>query len=301
MHATHPDSSIDERLTNLAVAHSKKIDRLCATRVFPAVPVKERCAQYDVYPKGFRYNSGSNTSGKHPKTYEVQDHSQREFVSENAQENTPEPGLCDHDAVKAATKKLLCENLDENFCKRFLQPGVWAQDMTGVSNAASYDNNQIKQWSDADTDPVADIKELSRAMENRTAGLRPNKVCMARDVWGAVKNHPKFSNSLVTREWFARKSGVDEVLIMEMIHIKSGFLFLFYRNASYTLAMPKITAGVNFVYSERANPVSLENSLLVRKYKDSDLGVRGHYIEVGCSSDFCVVSPDCGTLIQNLV
>ena len=301
MPATYPDSDIDGRLTDLAVAHSKKIDGLSATRIFPSVPVKERCAQYDMYPKGFRDSSGSNTSGKHPKLYEVQDHTQPEFVSKNAQTNTLEPDLCDHDAVEAATEKLLREDLDEDFCKRFLQPGVWGQDVTGGSNAANCDNNQIKQWSDADADPAADIKELSHIMSIRTGGRGPNKICLARDVWDAVEMHPKFGNRLVTRESIAAKFRVDEVIVMEMIHIKSGFLFLFYQDASYTLDIPKMTAGVNFVYSGRTNPVSLENSLWVRKYKAPDPGIQGHYIEVGCSLDFCMVSPDCGTLIQNLV
>ncbi len=87
----------------------------------------------------------------------------------------------------------------------------------------------------------------------------------------------------------------------KMMHIKKGFLFLFYQDQNYMLDIPRMTAGVNFVYSEHTNPVSVEDSLLAHKYKAPDLITQGHYVEVGCSLDFCVVSPDCGTLIQNLV
>lgn len=311
MPITRPDSDIDRELTGLAVSHSKKMDDLCAPRVFLSVPVTEQRAQYTVYPKGCRDISNPKASSKHLKLYEVRDHTQQEFVGESTMMNTPDPSLCDHDAAKAATEKLLCKNLEEKFCKRFLQPGVWAQNVTGVPRVTNYGNNQIKQWSNKDTDPAVDITALSCTMESRTGGLMPNKVCMARDVWDAIEEHPMLAHSKSgsevpnsiqeKKDWVAARFEVNEVVIMEMMHIKKGFLLLFHQAQNYTLDIPRMTAGVNFVYSEHTNPVSVEDSLWGRKCKASDPGIRGHYVEVGCSLDFCMVSPDCGTLIQNLV
>ena len=245
MPVTRPDSDIDGKLTGVAVAHSKTIDGLCAPKVFLSVPVTERCAQYTVYPKGCRNISNPKASSTHLEFYAVRDHTQPEFVSENTMMNAPDPSLCDHDAARAATEKLLCKDLEEKFCKQFLQPGVWAQDVTGVPKATNCGNNQIKQWSNKDTDPAVDIAALSYAMENRTGGLIPNKVYMARDVWDAIEEHPMLAHSKggakvpnstqEKKDWVAARFEVGEIVIMEMMHIKKGFLFLFHQAQNYAL------------------------------------------------------------------
>lgn len=272
-------AAIDNSLARLS-------NRLCPMNIFLSVPVKERHSQYNVYPEGSRKQFGSKAS-KH--VYALQDHGLRDFIPERVLK-TPEYNICIYEKAIAVMEELHRRGPAKNFCDRFLQSGVWAQDVTGVPSATDYYNNQIMRWSEVNADPAADIQELSRLMEIRTNGCRPNRICMARDVWDAVREHPKFSNRPVTTDRIARKFGVDEIVIMEMIHIKCGFLFLFYQDKYYTPDRGGMTAGVNF-----------NTNLRYREYNGFESGKPGRYIEIRYSFDFRIVSSDCGTLIQNLI
>ena len=273
------DEDYDAELTKYVNKHLEENGRFCTRGIFSPEPVREKTGQlYDA----------------------IEDHQEPAIVVSEDQEAR-------RDQAYQVAEKLLIGR-EEYFFKKFIRPGIWARDVTGAADT-DYDNNKVKKWTSStiDANPLADITRLASEMGERQHGCRPNKICMARDVWDKFGNHPKVLNrlrrisgtdgdGLDTRQAAAALFEVDEVLIMERPHIKESFLFLFHQETYSHFQSLSTTAGVNFVW--KPSNVDVEGAdPWIRCYRAEGR----NYVEARYSSYFEVVSKDCGTLIEDLV
>ena len=269
------DENYDSELTKYVNKHLEGNNRFCTRGIFSPEPVREKTGQlYDAKEPAIVVSE--NQEARRDQAYQVAEH--------------------------------LLRGREKYFFKKFIRPGIWARDVTGAAET-DCDKDKVKKWasSNIDADPLTDITRLASEMGERQHGRRPNKICMARDVWDEFGNHPEVLNrlrrisgtdgdGLDTRRAAAALFEVDEVLIMEQLDIKKSFLFLFHQGAYSHLQSLSTTAGVNFVWKpsnvdiEGANP-------WIRCYRAEGRS----YVEARYSSYFEVVSKDCGTLIEDLV
>lgn len=252
--------------------HLEDNGRFCARRIFLPKPVRERTGQL--------YDATEVAVSKDQKAHRDQ-------------------------AYQVAEHLLI--RREENFFGQFIKPDIWARDVTGAADT-DYAKNKVKKWasSNIDANPRVDITHLASEMARRQHGRRPNKICMARDVWDEFRNHPKIlthprmsginGDGPGTRRAAAELFEVNEVLIMEQLGIKKSFLFLFHQGAYSHLQSLSATAGVNFVW--KPSNVDVEGAdPWIRCYRAEGR----NYVEARYSSYFEVVSKDCGTLIEDLV
>ena len=269
------DENYDSELTKYVNKHLEENSRFCTRGIFSPEPVREKTSQlYDAKEPAIVVSE--NQEARRDQAYQVAEY--------------------------------LLRVREKYFFKKFIRPGIWARDVTGAAETG-YDKNKVKKWasSNIDANPLTDITRLASEMGERQHGHRPNKICMARDVWDEFGNHPEVLNllrrisgtdgdGLASRRAAAALFEVDEVLIMEQLDIKKSFLFLFHQGAYSHLQSLSTTAGVNFVWKpsnvdiEGANP-------WIRCYRAEGR----NYVEARYSSYFEVVSKDCGTLIEDLV
>ena len=272
------DDGYDPELTKYVNEHLEDNGRFCACRIFLPEPVRDRTGR--------------------PHTA-IEDHQKPAIVVSEYQEAR-------RDRAYQVAEHLL-RGREKYFFKKFIRPGIWARDVAGAADT-DYDNNKVKKWasSNIDANPLENITRLASEMGERQHGRRPNKICMARDVWDEFKNHPKVltyphmsgirRDGPDTRQAAAALFEVDEVLIMERPHIKESFLFLFHQEAYSHLQSLSTTAGVNFVW--KPSNVDVEGAdPWIRCYRAEGK----NYVEARYSSYFEVVSKDCGTLIEDLV
>lgn len=281
MSATPPclNEDYDPELTKYVNEHLEDNGRFCSRGIFLPEPVRDR-------------------TGKLHNT--IEDHREAAVVVSESQK-------APRDQAYQVAEHLLIGR-EKSFFEKFIRPGIWARDVTGAADT-NYSNNKVKKWTSSNiyANPLADITHLASEMGKRQRGRRPNKICMARDVWDEFRSHPKILNhrhmSSIngdgpdTRRAAAILFEVAEVLIMELPSIKEGFLFLFHQGRySHLQSLGGSTAGVNFVW--KPSNVDVEGAdPWIRHYRAEG---RNH-VEARYSSCFKVVSKDCGTLIENLV
>lgn len=280
----HQDKHYNQFLTKWETRFSQSADRFCATKIFPPAGIKRRTDE----------------------SYAVEDHAQSVIAPASEREVNGAKLLQGDLSATARAAELLRLEREAHFFSRFIKPGVWARDVTGAADT-NYEQNMVEKWTNTGANPREDIAHLAEEMEHRERGCRPNSICVARDVWNALKMHPKISshslvtryqgNAAATRQVIAFLLGVEKILIMELPHIKKGFLFLFYQGQYQNLwGLRDITAGVNFVW--RPSNIEERNAdLWIRSYREQS----GYCVEARYSSDSKVASKDCGTLIQELV
>ena len=272
------DENYDSALTKYVNEHLEDNSHFCACEIFLPEPVRDRAN----------------------KLHTVEDHKEAAVIVGERQD--ARRGLASEVA------ECLLRKREDYFFSQFIRHGIWARDVTGAE-VTDYENNKVRKWrsSNADANPLVDITRLASEMGHRQRGHRPNRICMARNVWDEFRDHPKILNNFRMRgidgdapdalRAAAALFGVDKVLIMELPHIKENFLFLFYQEIySRSHKLNSLTAGVNFVWKpsnvdvEGANP-------WIRSYSAESR----NYLEAQYSSDFQIASKDCGTLIEELV
>lgn len=110
--------------------------------------------------------------------------------------------------------------------------GVWTGFPDGIGVAGAPGANQIKQWDQATSDPVGDIKALSTLMQLST-GIRPNSIAMGQQVWdklttnASILDRLKFfgtpgNPTIVTQQAVAALFGLKQILISSVVQATSN-------------------------------------------------------------------------------
>lgn len=332
---TFRDVHIDRPLTNFSVALFQDTTDFVSHRFFPRVPVVHSSDLYDYYPSGYfnrihqskRAEEGiANTIGYKviQKPYMIGDDALRTYISDKKRANADNPMNLDRDGTALVTRALLLA-AEQEFVNKFMVPGVWSTDLTGV--AATPTADQFVQWDDAASTPIADVGKLRLRM--MLAGKRkPNKGLMTLDVYETLKNHPDVVERIVSTgsnndparvqmNAVAALFELDEILIMQTVvntaiegvedadgnppttdafMAEKMFMLAYVPNVA-TLMSP--VAGVTFLQSNYI-PMGVDGGPSVRRYRENP-AKKGEYIEAEYAKDQKVVAPDLGALMTNVI
>lgn len=242
---TAGDIHVNRPLTNIAIGFMQKAEGFVADRVFPNVPVEKQSDSYFEYDRSdfwrdqFRKRApGTESAGGGWKlstsTYYAHVWALHKDIADQIRANTDAPINMDRDATNWLAMQGMISR-EVNWASNFFTTGVWkgvtggAQDVTGVS--ASPVGEEVLQWNDDNSTPIADIKAYSDRIWLLT-GFRPNKLVIGRQAWTKLSEHPdivdriKYSSSptnptIVSRQAIAALMELDEVLVADGIQVTS--------------------------------------------------------------------------------
>lgn len=223
---------IDGPLTSVAIAYRQSAARFVASRVFPQVSVTKQSDKYWIFDRDAMNRrkmrkrapateSAGTTLSLSQDSYFAEKWALHYDVADETRANA-DPAI-NIDAM--TTEQLAMDGLLEKeaqFAERFMVPGVWGRDITGVS--ATPTGAQVMQWNDDASTPVEDIRAEATRIQGVT-GFRPNKLVLGQQVKDELVSHPdiidriKYSSSndnpaIVNDSALAKLFDVEEVLTM---------------------------------------------------------------------------------------
>lgn len=219
---------VDVLLTDISVAYVQSSTKFVADRLFPMVPVQRQSDRYAVYNQGdfLRDEVDKRSPGAAPKrigynvsstnTYTADEWAAEHAIDDQVRANVSGPYAPEEDATRFLTQKMMIRR-ERQFVTQFFSTGnLW----TGSSDAQDLvSGTDFTAWSNAASSPIEDLhKQMSRIESN--TGFLPNKLCINRQVWFDLKNHPDIvdrtkytSRDAVSTDLVARLLGIDEVLV----------------------------------------------------------------------------------------
>lgn len=343
---SYVDVHYNQILTNFSVAHFQSLSKFLATVIFQPVMVKHASNKFTTYPRGFFNRSDVDTSvGEETKahrisygtardSYSVDEHALRSYISDQSKANvdTEQNLVLEH--TRLVTEGLLIGR-EKTFADNFLKTGVWGADVTGgnaKSGTVGSAGATFVKWANDGGDPIKDIREWKRYMQEVTAGLRPNCMVFSRDVYDTLLDHADILDrikggattalpAIAMMKEVAKLFELERILIWETIHnmatdglvdantgepptnlkfTKSNFAFLYYCNPITNPEKYTATAGVTFVWNRFLAPTNIGGKgagPIIRRYRPTP-ELLGEYIEGRYSQAPKVISKDCGLYIH---
>lgn len=249
---------VNAPLTNISIAYMQEATNFVADRVFPNIPVRKQSDKYWKYDRSDFWRNqmqvrapGTESSGSGWKmdansTYFADVWALHKDIPDQVRANADDPLNLDSDASQWLTQQGLIAR-EVSWASAFFTTGVWtgitgaAADVTGV--AASPSTNEVLQWSDANANPIADVKAYSDTVWLLT-GMRPNTMVLGRQVWTKLSEHAdlidriKYSGgvspsspAIVSLQATAALFELERILIMDGIYASSA------ENPSFETAM----------------------------------------------------------------
>lgn len=216
---------VDRLLTNISVGFMQDPAGFVADRVFPNLPVAKQSAIIPRYDRAdFNRNqfqlraSGTPSAGSGWKTdntltYFAKIWALHKDIGDPEAANADDPYNLERDATQWLTEQALISR-DVTWASNYFTTGKWtgvtgsAQDITGVSGTPS--TNQVEQWNEAASTPIADVKKYSDTIHLLTF-RRPNKLVVGRQVWTQLSEH----SDLVARIQYGNTNSTPTVLSLQ--------------------------------------------------------------------------------------
>lgn len=239
---TPGDVYVSQPLTRVSLAYTQSEQSFIADQVFPVIPsdqqggiifewdlayllrneMKERAPNAPSAGAGLKLNQ---------KTYFALVAALHHDVSDQRRANEKSPINADRAATVLLTQQAIQFREIKLKAKAFAT-GKWTgfADMTGVPGVPGA--NQLKQWDQAGSTPVKDIKTLCTLLKLAT-GVRPNKIAMGQPVWDALLTNPDIidrikygqtagSPAMVTKEAVAALFGLEKILVSDVTQVTSN-------------------------------------------------------------------------------
>jgi hypothetical protein len=239
------DVHVSRPLTNIMVGYMQRDTAFVADTVFPNIPVQKQADAYFTYDRGDWNRDemvvrapGAESAGA---SYDIGQNAYyavvralHKDIPDQLRANADSPIALDRDATNFLTHKARL-NRELAWAARFFKGGVWSWEFDGVASGAtalaSRDptvdaNNNILQWNDAASTPIADMRAAATYMAQRT-GFRPNKLVLGRPVFDILVDHPDFiarmdrgqgtGAAMANRDAIAAILEFDQVVVMDAI------------------------------------------------------------------------------------
>jgi len=180
---------VNRPLTNISAAVWQEDRAFAFNRVFPTLPVQHKSDDFykfrladalrdDMRPRAPGTESAGSGFHYDIETYSVKVYSLHHDIDDQIRANTDSPLDQDVDTTRWLTQQAMI-NQEKLFASSFLTAGIWGVDFTGVASAPTA--NQVLKWTDAASDPVADVSKAKTRVQ-LLGGLRPNVIVMSQDV-----------------------------------------------------------------------------------------------------------------------
>ena len=226
---------IDGPLTNISLAIMQGQDQFIARKVFPQIGVKNQSNSYFTFDESFfnRNDMGKRAPGTEASgggyevgsaTYGCDVYACRHDIPAQVRENADAQINVDREGTTLCTYKALISE-EVNFAASYFTTGVWNRDVTGVAGTPS--GAQVKQWNDAASTPIEDIRSEMTTMQAAT-GIRPNTLTINQQVADALLDHPDIIDrikygqtpgtpAIASMEYLATLFGVNKIHVMGAI------------------------------------------------------------------------------------
>jgi hypothetical protein len=315
-------------LTNISVAHFQaNTGKYIARRIFPAIPVQKKSDRYWVYDKGdlLRTQAGRRAPGTpadkggyriSSDSYDCERWALGRNIADPERDNADAGIDLDGEASMFLTDQIELA-LEIEWATDFFTTSVWTgasstSDMTGSANPSSTTAN-FRQWNDAASTPVEDIRGEMTSVESRT-GFRPNRLVLGPRVWNALADHPDLlgrmgdnSARIFNRQMLANLLELDSVEVLNAVRTTSNegqpdtanfiagkHALLLYTQPNPGLRVP--TAGYTFIWTGAGAPAQ---GSAMKRYRDEP--IESDVIEAETWADFKTVSAELGAFFANAV
>ena len=324
---------IDQPLTNLTIAFLQNTTGFVADLVFPRVSVMKKTDRYYVWPRG-QFNQIDDIQERAPYTQAPEtgltlssdSYACRVFSAAAPLDfetvANEDAALNIKSALAAQMTQRFLLHREVQWAARYFTTGVWSTDWAGVAAAPSA--NQVRQWSDyVNSNPIVDVTNISRTMQLRSGGFKPNVMVIGKEARDILINHPQIlarlnggatvSNpAMITDAKLAEIFGVERFLVMEAVRntAKEGLAetnaFVGGKAVAFFYVPPAAglmtaSAGMTFSWDELEHASGF--GITIKSYTGDYLAERGiaEKIEVNMAYDQKVVAADLGAFITTVV
>lgn len=318
-------------LTNLAIANFQADEDFIAGKLFPIVPVPLPTGKYYKFSKADLARDNMQRKplmGKVPPAVLGQSDDQFDVKVDQLILGVDQigalpfaaagaPGVADpRRAIVRTAMEQAQLHLDIMFSEKYFQPGVWAEEKTGVGTAPS--GSQFLKFDLPAADPVRVIDDAA-LMIRKNGRRRPNKVALGIDTFVALKHNPtvlervKYSGSTanpatVNENVLAQLFGVEEVVVlastqnkaklgkapdMEFVCDPKGMLLLYAPNAP---AIDEPSAGYTFAWDMLGG-----GQFIAVSQFEGEPGTHTEYVEAILAYDMKVTGEDLAVYFKNCV
>jgi hypothetical protein len=236
MNPTPGDVHVNQPLTNISIAFLQNASNFVSSRVFPNIPVSKQADRYYTYDRGdfnrdemeLRAPSSESAGGGYKldntPSYYAPVYAFHKDIPDQVRANADAVLSPDREATAFVTHKALIKR-EKLWVSKYFNTGIWSFNRTGV--AGSPGASEVKQWNDATSTPIANVRAMKRAIAEST-GFEPNKLVVGRPVYDALIDHPEIVDrikygqtagapAMSSAQVLAQLFDVGEVLVMNAI------------------------------------------------------------------------------------
>lgn len=323
---TRGDVHVNRPLTNISIAHIQSATHFIADRMFPNIPVSQQSDRFFIYDRGDfnrdemkprapgTESAGSGYDLDNTPTYFAEVRAFHKDVDDQIRANSDSPLAPDRDATIFVSQKALISR-ERTFAANALVTGVWTNEKTGVNSDVNV-STEFLLWSDANSDPIADIRSGKRTVL-LTTGFEPNKLTLGAEVFDALIDHPDIIDRIKAGQTpggpaisnevsLAQIFGLQEVLVSKAIHntaakgATESSAFISGNNAllAYVTPSPGImvpSAGYTFSWNGLLGASALGSR--ITRFRMENL--KSDRIEIEMAHDQKVVGADLGFFFEN--
>ena len=219
---TPSDLHVNAPLTNMSVAYRQELGMYVAHKLAPIVPSDKKT---DLW---FKWNKGDllrNVAKKRAPNSESQGADVRitqsdpfncearaihQDVSWQADANADRVLNMKRGAARNVTQWLWTA-LEVDWASTYFKASVWDTDWTGTAGTTDYSTGVFKVWSDANADPITDLRRARQKVQSKT-GFWPNRCCFSADVWEIFANHPKVIDRIKYTQLGAIEKSTEDIV-----------------------------------------------------------------------------------------
>lgn len=256
MNPTPGDVHVNTPLSNISVAFLQSATRFVADKVFPNIPVSKQSDRYYTYDRGhFNRDSmeerapGAESKGT---TYEVDNtptyyapvYATHHDIPDQRRANSDSVLDPDREATELVTHKALIKR-EKLWVSKYFTGSVWTNDWDGVASGMT--GNQVLHWSDANSDPIANVRAAMTAIEEST-GFTPNTFVIGKRVFDALIDHPDIIDRVKYGQTAPGPAMVDVAELQALLKIERIFVMRAVENT----AKEGITNAHSFIGGKKA-------------------------------------------------
>ena len=327
MNPTQGDVHVNTPLTQISIAYLQDASAFIASRVFPNIPVQKQSDRYYTYDRG-EFNRdemalrapGTPSAGGGYKidntpTYFSNRYSFHKDIPDEVRANADAVLNPDREASQYVTHKALIKR-EKLWAAKYFATSVWATDFAGVSGVPA--GNQFKQWNDAASTPIENIRAAKRAIRQST-GYEPNKLVIGRPVLDALLDHPEIidrvkygqtagSPAAANINTLAQLLNVDAIEVMNSIENTAAegqtaaHAFIGGKSALLTYAAPSpglMTPSAGYTFSWTGLLGAGSDGNRIKSFRMEDIG--SDRIEIDMCFDLKLVAADLGYFFATAV
>jgi len=326
---------IDAPLTNLTLAYLQSADSFIADKVFPIVDVDKQSDKYYIYDRENFNRSGQRKQlapRNRPERIGMSLSNDNYFADVyGLATDFDEQTLANEDAAletRAMGAQMLIHNMlidrEKDFVTNFFSDNIWGTNWDGVANADNDTAAEVTNWDDyTNSTPIVDVRRLSRTVQLKSGGFKPNTMVVTKAVRDVLVDHPDIlarlnggatvsNTALITDAKLAEIFEVERFFVMEAIEntaaegaaesnafIGGNNVLLCYTPASAGLRSP--AAGLTFAWNSLPGVSNL--GVTVESFTGDFLRVEGiaEEIHVKMSYDMKIVGSDLGGFINSVL